>query len=819
MTLDDFENVLTLAATCLGLLGVLFKYIKTPKRWYLLLITFFLANFLSDYYWTVYSLVMNTYPEVSEFLAYFGWNVGYLLLMVAVLKTSSESERDFFHPLMLWPILTNIVQFVLYIQYGGLLNNIWQVSITTIIMILCMQDILYYRKNKDKGKKLPYFAIVVLLFLLTEYGMWTASCFTFENDLLDPYFYLTIVRSILIVMFAWAAERTLGKASNVGFTGELSEFRYQMLFEAIVSVLIGGASIGGYILATVIKNSMLTMQIGTTASDRIVIMLFVISVALCLLVMLLVYAIDNHYVKVLAQRLNMDVSRRSRFSFIFTIIITFSLMLFVVIYNTKLLYNATVSEINEDAKGAVRSTAAELENYITVAKTTLRVVADSVDIMDKNGASSEEIYDYLVTQTNIQSKQFDKNFTGIYAYVDGVYMDGSGWIPPDDYDPESRDWYAEALEADGEIAIVSPYVDAQTGEIVVTFAKSLSKREGSSSPQGVVCLDVMVNYIQEITENVSVAGKGYGMVLDQDGFIIAHKDRDKLGGNANDVFHKGMVSFAKGQFDADIDGEKYTLFVHALMEKWVVMIAVSNEELLETVHSQLAVNILVSLIIFLLISFFYYFGYRIEQHNNQKVEELNMEVVSALAEAIDAKDAYTNGHSSRVAKYSRMIAEKLGFPENEQNELYMMGLLHDVGKIGVPDGVINKPDRLTDEEFAIIKTHPVIGGKILESIKQNPRLATGARWHHERYDGRGYPDGLAGEEIPEEARIIAVADAYDAMTSTRSYRGAMTQEKVRSEIEKGLGTQFDPRFGQVMLGIIDEDTEFTMRETLEEDSK
>ena len=817
MTLDDFENVITLAATCLGLLGVLFKYIKSPKRWYLLLITFFLANFLSDYYWTVYSLVMNTYPEVSEFLAYFGWNVGYLLLMVAVLKTSSDSEKDFFHPLMLWPILTNIVQFFLYIQYGGLLNNIWQVSITTIIMILCMQEIMYYRVNKAKGQKFPYFAVVVLLFLLTEYGMWTASCFTFENDLLDPYFYLTIVRSILIVMFAWAAEKTLGKASNVSFTGELSEFRYQMLFEAIVSVLIGGASIGGYILATVIKNSMLTMQIGTTASDRIVVMLFVISVVLCLLVMLLVYAIDNHYVKILATRMNMDASRRSRFSFIFTIIITFSLMLFVVIYNTKLLYNATVSEINEDAKGAVRSTAAELENYITVAKTTLRVVADSVDIMSQNGASSEEIYDYLVTQTNIQSKQFDKNFTGIYAYVDGVYMDGSGWIPPDDYDPESRDWYEQALEAGGDIAIVSPYMDAQTGEIVVTFAKSLSKRDGSSVPRGVVCLDVMVNYIQEITENVNVAGKGYGMVLDEDGFIIAHKDRDKLGGKADDVFHRGMVSFAKGQFDADIDDEKYTLFVHALMEKWVVMIAVSNEELLETVHSQLAVNILVSLIIFLLISFFYYFGYRIEQHNNQKVEELNMEVVSALAEAIDAKDAYTNGHSSRVAKYSKMIAEKLGFPENEQNELYMMGLLHDVGKIGVPDGVINKPDRLTDEEFAIIKTHPVIGGKILESIKQNPRLATGARWHHERYDGKGYPDGLAGEEIPEEARIIAVADAYDAMTSSRSYRGAMSQEKVRSEIEKGLGTQFDPRFGKVMLGIIDEDTEFTMRETLEED--
>ena len=186
MTLDNFENVLTLVATCLGLLGCLFKYIKAPKRWYLLLISFFLANFLSDYYWTVYSLVMNSYPEVSEFLAYFGWNIGYLILVVAILRTSSDSEKDFFHPLMLWPLLTNIAQFFLYIQYGGLLNNIWQISTTTIIMILCMQEILFYRKNKEKGAKLPYFAIFVLIFLITEYCMWTSYCFTFENQLLDP---------------------------------------------------------------------------------------------------------------------------------------------------------------------------------------------------------------------------------------------------------------------------------------------------------------------------------------------------------------------------------------------------------------------------------------------------------------------------------------------------------------------------------------------------------------------------------------------------------------------------------------------------------
>ena len=142
----------------------------------------------------------------------------------------------------------------------------------------------------------------------------------------------------------------------------------------------------------------------------------------------------------------------------------------------------------------------------------------------------------------------------------------------------------------------------------------------------------------------------------------------------------------------------------------------------------------------------------------------------------------------------------------------MMGLLHDVGKIGVPDAVINKPAKLTDEEFAMIKNHPAMGSRILKNIKEMPALATGARWHHEKYGGGGYPDGLSGNDIPEEARIIAVADAYDAMSSRRSYRDVLPQEVVRGEIEKGKGTQFDPKFADIMLSMIDEDTEYTMKE-------
>ena len=196
----------------------------------------------------------------------------------------------------------------------------------------------------------------------------------------------------------------------------------------------------------------------------------------------------------------------------------------------------------------------------------------------------------------------------------------------------------------------------------------------------------------------------------------------------------------------------------------------------------------------------------------QENENLSLRIVQTLAEAIDAKDNYTNGHSGRVAKYTREIARRFGYSQKRQDEIYMMGLLHDVGKIGVPDAVINKPAKLTEEEYAQIKTHPVMGDRILKNIRERPKLAIGARWHHERYDGTGYPDGLSGDDIPEEARIIAVADAYDAMTSRRSYRDILPQDIVRKEIKNGKGTQFDPAFADIMLTMIEEDEDYTMRE-------
>ncbi len=224
-------------------------------------------------------------------------------------------------------------------------------------------------------------------------------------------------------------------------------------------------------------------------------------------------------------------------------------------------------------------------------------------------------------------------------------------------------------------------------------------------------------------------------------------------------------------------------------------------------------GILILLLIATVVSFYVRKKTQVLERKQRQARELFEQTSGALASAIDAKDAYTNGHSNRVADYSLKIARATGKSEDECEKVYFAALLHDVGKIGIPNSIINKNGRLTDEEFAAIKQHPVMGGQILSSIKGSPWLSFGARFHHERFGGGGYPEGIKGEEIPEIARIIAVADAYDAMASNRSYRNAIPQHIVREELVKGMGTQFDPEFAKAMIHLIDLDTEYLMQES------
>lgn len=193
--------------------------------------------------------------------------------------------------------------------------------------------------------------------------------------------------------------------------------------------------------------------------------------------------------------------------------------------------------------------------------------------------------------------------------------------------------------------------------------------------------------------------------------------------------------------------------------------------------------------------------YRILHERDKKIIDESIETFTGF---IDAKDPYTNGHSKRVAIYTRLIAERLGFTGEELERMYYIGLLHDCGKIGVPDNILGKAGKLTDEEFEIIKSHTVRGGEILTRFKSLDDAFEGALHHHERYDGKGYPDGLKGEEIPLIARIICVADSFDAMNSNRVYRKKISKEYIIDELENNKGTQFDPKIADVMLELIKE---------------
>ena len=191
--------------------------------------------------------------------------------------------------------------------------------------------------------------------------------------------------------------------------------------------------------------------------------------------------------------------------------------------------------------------------------------------------------------------------------------------------------------------------------------------------------------------------------------------------------------------------------------------------------------------------------------SNEKLEQAYLDMVQTLRYTVEAKDAYTRGHSDRVSEYSVLIGEKLGLPEDQIKILRIGGLFHDIGKIGVPDRILLKTDKLTDDEYSEIKNHPSIGAHILGAATIFKDIIPIVKYHHERYDGRGYPCGLKGEDIPYVARIAAVADTFDAMTSKRSYRDALNLDIVKEEIERCKGTQFDSKIADVFLDILNND--------------
>ena len=196
--------------------------------------------------------------------------------------------------------------------------------------------------------------------------------------------------------------------------------------------------------------------------------------------------------------------------------------------------------------------------------------------------------------------------------------------------------------------------------------------------------------------------------------------------------------------------------------------------------------------------------YNYEKEMGDRKEDFSINFVMSITNIIDARDDYTGGHSKRVASCAVALAEKLGMSREDIFNMGYVGLLHDIGKIGIRDEVLNKPGKLTDREYEMIKRHTLIGADILDGLYFIPHVQEGALYHHERYDGKGYPTGLKGEEIPFFARVINVADSYDAMSTNRVYRPQLTREEIIREFERCKGTQFDPQIAEVFIGMLQE---------------
>ena len=305
------------------------------------------------------------------------------------------------------------------------------------------------------------------------------------------------------------------------------------------------------------------------------------------------------------------------------LVITFILMVLVVIYTSASFYRISVSNIYEAGEDKISTLSASLGNYLDTAKSVLWVTADSVDYMISNGESNEKILDYLKQETSRHKSQFDENYTGLYGYISGYYLDGLGWEPPEDYIPTQRDWYRIASEAGGKLCIVPPYVDAQTGSVVISVCKNLSDRAN------VLSLDVYTNHIQDIISATELNGKGYGFIVDKNGTLVAHPDTSLNGTNLltqgeGERLMKSLSTPGNERFETEIGGRKCTVFADAVMDQWYVVLVVGNDELFRDMYIQLALNVVTDTIVFALIALFYYIAYRNEQKSSREAEALKI---------------------------------------------------------------------------------------------------------------------------------------------------------------------------------------------------
>ena len=300
---------------------------------------------------------------------------------------------------------------------------------------------------------------------------------------------------------------------------------------------------------------------------------------------------------------------------------TFVLMALLVAYTTRLMYKSSYSYINELGNDKTSAITADLENYLETARSVLWVAADTVDHMVANGATNEEIVEYITRESANTASQFDDTYTGLYGVINGEYVDGVGWTPPDDYDPTVRDWYIDTVAAGGQPLIVSPYVDAQTGNVIISVCKALT------DTNNVLGLDLTLTGVQKTVEETQMNGNGYAFIVNYDGTVVAHRDGGEKGKNYSEIPDKAelfnrVISEDKGNFDMEIDGRKCTVFVDDVLDQWHLVIVVETAALYKDTVTVLVVSVLVGVLVFALIAAFYIIAYTHERKVNKRIDEM-----------------------------------------------------------------------------------------------------------------------------------------------------------------------------------------------------
>lgn len=527
----------------------------------------------------------------------------------------------------------------------------------------------------------------------------------------------------------------------------------------------------------------------------------------------------------------LDKKNRSMESFLAVQLGISVALIFIVCFTFFSFYKIAKEDAVSIGEKAVYEISAKFDNYLLKGNEFISISSESVDFMLKNNTSDEMIKKFFdSTSENLKNK--DSSFTGLYGYINGKYVDGSGWIPDSSYNPKARDWYINAIRAKGDVVVIPPYVDSKNGTLLISISRMLSDYSS------VISIDVNMDEIQEISKNISLNGEGYGFIINKNSLVLAHtmegkrgrvilkddsfpKEMQDLVGNIISDDKKSLKNEIYRSFDLKIKGERVVAFSRNVMDDWYVVMVVNSSKLFERVRSDFIVVIIMLSLVLVFILYYSFQIFRGKKNlekqvllqtqqirsRSTKMIEMQISIIDEMATLIEARDASTGNHVRNTKAYCKMMAEflyeKKIYPDEVDKQFITQisyaAPLHDVGKITIPDSIFKKPGKLDDWEFEIMKNHTRFGGAIVQHLfkkgfdAQTVRMASDvAMYHHERWDGKGYPIGLSGDEIPLSARILAIADCFDALVSERCYKKALPLAEAYKMIQEEAGTHFEP---------------------------